>query len=268
MNAERVKSFGQYLTPAWVADELVKRYFGDLTSSDVVIEPTCGDGAFLGAIPAHVQAIGVEIDLVLAERARANTGRPVIVGDFCSIPLDVEPTVIIGNPPFKLGVIDKILLRSHSMLPEGGRVGFILPAYAFQTAGRVTRYSEHWSITQEMIPRNIYQGLSKPLVFALFSKDKCRKLFGFALYHETADVQKLSKEYRDVITTCGGSIWLRAVQLAITKLGGEADLQSIYTEFEGKRPTQTKFWREQIRKVLRQYDEIFSSKGSGRYALA
>jgi site-specific DNA-methyltransferase (adenine-specific) len=196
-----------------------------------------------------------------------NTGREIIVGDFCSVPLNVEPTVIIGNPPFELGVIDKILARSHSMLQDGGRVGFILPAYAFQTAARVSGYADNWSISQEMIPRNIYEGLSKPLIFALFLKDKRRKLFGFALYHEAADVQKLPKDYRDCITSGGGSVWLNVLKLVINRLGGKADLQAIYTELEGKRPTQTKFWREQIRKVLRQHVDVFTAQGDGMYSL-
>lgn len=269
MSAAHVKQLGQYLTPVWAAEALVERHFADLSASDVVLEPTCGAGAFLGAIPSHVHAIGVEIDPLLAEQAKLNTGRQVIVGDFCTVPLDVEPTVVIGNPPFKLGVIDKILDRAHYMLPEGGRVGLILPSFSFQTAGRVMRYSESWSIMQEMIPRNIFTGgLSKPLVFALFSKDKQRKLFGFALYHEARDVQQLPKDYREYIQAGGGPVWLNAILAVLKKLGGMAELQAIYKEFEGKRPTETKFWREQIRKVLRQYQDVFLRKGEGVYALA
>lgn len=269
MSAEgdRVRRLSQYLTPVWVAEALVERHFSNLSSSDLVIEPTCGRGAYLGAIPAYVPAMGVDIDPAMAEEARINTGRDVLVGDFRTVPLDVTPTVILGNPPFDLAVVDGILQRSHSLLPEGGRVGFLLPAYAFQTAARVARYADQWSLMQEMIPRNIYQGLRLPLVFALFVKEPHRKMIGFALYREASDVQQLPKEYRQAISAGSGPVWLTAVRAVLEQLGGEADLHSIYSEFEGKRPTRTKFWREQIRKVLGQYVEVFAVTGAGRYAL-
>jgi len=267
MNAEHVKKFGQYLTPVWAAEAIVERHFSNLTTKDVVVEPTCGAGAFLGVIPPQISAVGVEIDPLLAEMARKNTGREVIVGDFCKVSLDVEPTVIIGNPPFSISLIDQILNRAHFMLPEGGRVGFLLPAYMFQTANHVVSLAEQWSIMQEMLPRNFYPNLSKPLVFAQFIKDKRRQLFGFALYYETADVQKLPNGFRDAITAGGGPVWVRAVKAVMEKLGGEADLQEIYNEIEGKRPTKTNFWRPQIRKVVRENTDVFTWVGRGRYAL-
>lgn len=204
----------------------------------------------------------------MVEAARANTGREVILGDFASVPLNIEPTVVLGNPPFNLVTVDRILNRAHTMLPMGGRVGFILPTYAFQTASRVTDYAKRWSMYQEMIPRNLFPGSEYPLVFAIFSKDRFRRLVGFALYREASDIQQLPKEYRDTLQAGGGPVWLNTVRKAIGNLGGEADLPSIYGEIEGRRPTRTKFWREQIRKVLRQHADVFKPVSCGRYALA
>lgn len=172
----RIKELGQYPTPVWVAEAIVERYFFDLEASDCVVEPSCGPGAFLAAIPRQVAAIGVEIDALIAEEARRNTGRPVLQGDFQSVRLDIQPTVIIGNPPFNMKLVDGFLNRAHELLPEGGKCGFILPSFAFQTASRVSAYAERWSLMQEMIPRNIFRGLSLPLVFAIFSKDRKRKM--------------------------------------------------------------------------------------------
>ena len=45
-----------------------------LSSSDLVVEPSCGAGAFLKAIPDEVPVVGVKIDPELAEIARQNTG--------------------------------------------------------------------------------------------------------------------------------------------------------------------------------------------------
>lgn len=263
-----IKQLGQYPTPVWVAEALVERHFASLGRDSCVIEPSCGPGAFLGAVPAHVPAVGVEIDPFMAAQARENTGRDVLVGDFRTVELDLQPTLILGNPPFDMRLIDGFLDRAHRMLPEGGQVGFVLPAYAFQTAARVAGYAERWSLAQEMIPRNIYPGLSLPLVFAIFGKDRRRTLIGFALYRETAAVHRLAKPYRELLASGGGAVWRRVIRLALERLGGEADLQEIYREIEGYRPTSTPFWREQIRKVIRSHGCGCVPISRGRYGLA
>lgn len=263
-----VQELGQYPTPVWVAEALVARYFSKLDRSDVVIEPSCGPGAFLSAIPREVRAVGVEIDPRVAAIARRNTGREVITGDFRNVELNFTPTAIIGNPPFNMDVIDGFLERAYRMLPEGGRVGMILPTTAFQTASRVVEYNKRWSLSQELIPKNIYPRLSLPLLFAMFSKDRKRTLVGFALYGETLDVQMLPKAYRAAMSAGGGPIWKNVVDHALQRLGGEATLKQIYDEVEGARPTSNKFWREKIRQTLRVYDDRFQPLGDGRYALA
>lgn len=73
--AERSAAYlGQFPTPAWAAEALVRENLADLSSNDFVLEPTCGPGRFLAAVPAHVEAVGVEIDPVLAQQARTATG--------------------------------------------------------------------------------------------------------------------------------------------------------------------------------------------------
>ena len=117
-----------YPTPLWVAHAIVERHFPHLDRSDMLLEPSCGGGRFLQAIPEHVPALGVELDPSLAEEARGITGRTIITGDFRTVPLSIKPTAIIGNPPFEVDLIEEMLERSHRLLPEGGRVGFLLPA--------------------------------------------------------------------------------------------------------------------------------------------
>jgi site-specific DNA-methyltransferase (adenine-specific) len=263
--ASRQHELGQYPTPVYVAEALVDRYFADLGTEDVVWEPSCGPGSFLEAIPAHVPAFGTEIDPELAERARRNTGREVITGDYRTVELVLQPTAIIGNPPFRMSLVDALLERAHQALPEGGRMGLILPVYAFQTAARVSGYARRWGIEQTLIPRNIYPGLQCPLCFAVFSKDRRRTLIGFALYDEAAAVQRLSARYQRLFTDPGeGSLWGRVIEEALVSLGGEGSLEDIYREVEGRRPTDNRFWREQIRKVARRH---FPRAGRGRYRL-
>lgn len=262
---DQKKKLGQYPTPAWVAEALVQRHFPRLNRSDCIIEPSCGPGSFLAAVPDHVPAIGIDIDPAMAQAARQHTGREVLVGDFQTIPLDVQPTLILGNPPFNMKLVDGFLDRAHTLLPEGGKVAFILPTFAFQTASRVARYAERWSLMQEMIPRNIYPGLSLPLIFALLSKDRRRTMVGFALYRETADVLELPLPYRDALAASCGPAWRVVVETALERLGGAAHVQDIYSELERDRPTRTKFWREKIRQTLRRYTESFIPLGKGRY---
>jgi hypothetical protein len=259
----------QYFTPVWVAQALVERHFAALDSTDGVIEPSCGPGAFLRAIPAHVPAVGVEMDPVQAARARAATGRPVIEGDFRTVPIDFQPTAIIGNPPFRGALIDAFLGRCHELLPEGGRVGLILPAYAFRTASRVVDLTERWSVAQEMLPRSAFSyRMREPLMFALFSKDRRRVMVGFALFAEERDRQCLGKPYRDLLSKATGSAWRAVCRLALERLGGAADLPAIYAELERNRPSRTEWWREKIRQTLRVYPGDFVAVAAGQYRLA
>lgn len=261
-----VRELDQYPTPLWVAEALVARHFPDLDSGDCVLEPACGPGRFLRAIPAHVPAVGVELDPALAAAARRATGREVITGDFTEVALDLRPTALIGNPPFRLALIDQFLARAYRLLPSGGRCGFILPAYMFQTAARVARYNADWGLTQEMIPRNIYPGLKLPLMFALFAKDRQQMMVGLALYHEAAQVQAMHRDYQAILREGGrtGSLWRDLVAAALHNLKGRAHLSAIYAELKFNRPRTNRAWKEQIRKVARQH---FTALGEGWYAL-
>lgn len=258
----------QWFTPYWVAEALLERHFRHLNSRDVILEPSCGTGSFLKAIPAHVEAFGVEIDPAIAAVARADSGRLVLVGDFRTVEIPLEPTAVIGNPPFSAELIDGFLARCHELLPRGATVGFLLPAYFLQTARRVTGYAERWSITTEMIPRNLFPRLREALTFATFVKDRRRLLVGMALYREAVDVAAMSGEYRELFRATRGETWAAVCSVALRNLRGEADLPSIYAEVEGHRHTLTKFWREKVRQTLRVYPDRFKPLGAGRYALA
>ncbi len=260
------KDLGQFPTPVWFAERVVEKYFPTLDRSDLVLEPSCGAGAFLHALPAHVPALGVEWDPQFADQARRETGRRVITGDFRAVAIDVQPTAIVGNPPFKLDLIEDFLSRAHQLLPDGGRCGFILPAYTFQTAARVCRLAERWSIAQDLIPRNVFHRLSVPLVFAMFSKDRQRTLIGFALYQDAHDVLQMPAEYRDALAA-GAGVWRRLLLVALRRLGGRARLAEIYAEVEGKRPGNGQWWREKVRQTLRVYASDFAALGDGQYQL-
>lgn len=252
----------QWFTPRWVAEAIVERHYGDLDMGDCVLEPSCGPGSFLHALPQHVDAIGVEIDPVLAERARRATGREVITGDFLEVEIKRQVTHVIGNPPFDAAMIHGFLGRAHDLLPDGGTCGFLLPAYVLQTSSKVLAMNEKWSMSQELMPRNIFPRLKLPLVFTMFRKDRVRTLVGFFLYREAADVRALPREVRAALAADGvGSVWRRAVRAAFLRLGRtKATLAELYATVE--RPTKNEFWREAVRRTLQVYRE-FRSAGAG-----
>jgi hypothetical protein len=262
--------FGQYMTPLWIAEAIIERYFSDLDHGAAVIEPSCGDGRFLDAFRSlrpDIDTVGVEIDPVLA-RIAAEKGHNVRTGDFTDIDIDLIPDAIVGNPPFEAKIIDQFLAKSYTMLRPGGRAGFILPAYYFQTASSVEAMRRRWSISAEQIPRSIFPGLRALLTFAIFSKDKQRSMVGFAFYETAAAVQRFAHRYRELVTAGNSrarvSVWRQVVSTALQSLGGEADLALIYAEIEGKRPTPNPFWKEKVRQIV-QRDCTRTARG--RYAI-
>lgn len=260
----RQHELGQWMTPDWAALLLVDRYFANLTAADRVVEPSCGRGAFLRAIPPHVPAVGVEIDPLLAAVAEQQSGRPVIVGDFRVADLPFAPTALIGNPPFRLSVIEGFLERAWQLLPDEGRVGLIIPCCVLQTASTVERLAARWSVRQDMMPRNLFHRLSLPICFAMLTKGTKRGLVNFALYHELAAVNRLRARYRTLLAEGERSVWGAVTRAALEALGGCADLSAIYREIEGNRPTTNAFWQAKVRQTLQR---IAIRVGAGRWAL-
>jgi site-specific DNA-methyltransferase (adenine-specific) len=244
------RELGQFFTPEWVAQALVERYYPDLGMCDRLVEPSCGDGAFLRVLPDHVQVVGVEIDPDMAERARQCSGRPVVVGDFATAELPFSPTLVLGNPPFRQQTIQQFLDRAWELLPDEGGVGFILPAFAFQTSSTVDRLAQRWHMQQDMLPRNVFPRLMAPLCFARLTKGRKRGLVGFALYHEAAAVARLQARYRALLAQGERSVWAAVTRAAMEALGGTATLPQIYREVEGSRPTTNRYWQEKVRQTL------------------
>jgi len=260
----------QYFTPEWAAEELVGRYFPALGAKDLVIEPACGRGSFLKAVPPEAEAIGVEIDPDTAALARENTGRHVIVGDFASqyLPLPTA-SAVVGNPPFDMATFDKILRRSHQLLPDEARCGFILPAYALQTPSRLLRWQRHWSVSQTLLPRTIFQRSRLPLLFVLFEKG-CgpRLLVGFTLYHEAHEIHGMPGWARQLLTYSAGQrkTWRAVVDVALRKIGGRGTLTEIYSAMQHRsdRASDNQWWKDKVRQVLQLH---FKRVGPAEFAL-
>lgn len=253
------ESLNQYFTPAWAAEMLVNHYYPTLSSNDVVFDIGCGDGRFLKALPDQVEAYGFEIDPAMAESARKHTGRQVLVGDFTELPFPAKPTLFLGNPPFEMDTVNKLLERAYDALDYNQECGFLLPVYFFQTADTVLDYNKHWTLKHDLLPRNLFQGMIKPLMFARFIKEKTTTMVGMFLYDETSAVLKLAKRFRTLFigNESRNNLWGEVVEKALLELGGTGTLDQIYKLIEGNRPTGNANWKQQVRKqLLMNYNRI------------
>ncbi|PNG49069.1 MULTISPECIES: class I SAM-dependent methyltransferase [unclassified Variovorax] len=261
----------QWFTPAWAAEGIVEEAFGWLQAGDRVAEPSCGDGAFLCALPGSLDVVGVEIDPVQAERARRASGRHVIVGDFLEVPVEDLGRVqaVIGNPPFQSDTVAAFLRKSHEILEEGGQAGFILPAYILQTSSSVERLHALFSIKQAMIPRNLFPGLSLPLCFATFTKERQRRLHGFMLYREAQEIAAIERRWRLEVASGRDSrgVWFPVVREIFRTLGGSAGLEQIYSSIQAVRPTSNPHWRAKVRQVVQRHASAFERTAPGQYQL-
>jgi len=114
------RALGQWFTAAPIAD-LALAALAPIAPGARVIDPTCGDGAFLAAAAAAgLRAVtGVEIDREAAAQARARVPGATIVDGDALAPGLVERLgmfdVAIGNPPWvRAGRIDPAIKRARA----------------------------------------------------------------------------------------------------------------------------------------------------------
>lgn len=264
--SDRDPNLSQFFTPTWAAEMLVRRHFAGLGPRDTVLEPSCGDGRFLMAIPPDVDAFGVELDPRQAARAVENTGREVIVGDFRTATLPRRPTVVIGNPPFETEVFRGMLDRCYDLLEYGGRAGFLLPVYMFQTSSVVMDYQRRWSLSQELLPRDLFEKISMPIMWATFVKERRTVMSGLSLYAERAALADMHRDMRRLMVgnEATAHCWRDVVRLALEACGGRATLSQLYTCIEGNRPSANPWWREKVRQIAGKH---FVRVQVGEYAL-
>lgn len=265
------KNLNAYFTPTWAAELLWDRFAAPLKPK-LVCEPSCGTGNMLQAIPEEIEAYGIEIHQDLARVAKTNTNRQVLLGSFLEVPLHPDTDLFFGNPPFNLDLIEGLLDRAARLCKTGTRFAMVLPAFAFQTASRVCRLNEKWTIGQTALPRNFFPGIREPLLFGEFSLDPKPFLINLFLYHETEKVRSLPKWLQEKLTGAhaqalsrkGG--WRVAAEAAVEYLGSRFSLKDLYSFFASpdSRPSSNQHWREKIRQTVARSG--YRSLGDGFYA--
>ena len=81
-------NLGQVQTPFHIVTDMMSL----MKNSGSILEPSCGDGAFLNQLPKH--AIGIEIDSNVIKNENAKNL------DFFSFDVKEKFDTIIGNPPY------------------------------------------------------------------------------------------------------------------------------------------------------------------------
>ncbi len=163
---ENLRKKGQFWTPDWVAEAMVDYVFGD--KGGVLFDPAVGAGAFFRAakVIAHEKKLqyslsGMDIDSNALDEA-IQYGLPkediknVKIGDFIFQSPKDKLSAIVANPPYirhhrisletkeklkrlsmesagilldgRAGLHIYFLIRALTLLEEGGRLAFIMPA--------------------------------------------------------------------------------------------------------------------------------------------
>lgn len=151
------KQLGAWYTPGVLVDAVVEAvavHVERLSPGRVVrvLDPACGDGRFLAAAAAALNARGLRVELTGVDVDRealalAAPGARLLHGDALSMPWDRDFDVVVGNPPFlnqlavrttrggssRFGggpyadVAAEFLALSVRLVPAGGVVGLVLP---------------------------------------------------------------------------------------------------------------------------------------------
>jgi adenine-specific DNA-methyltransferase len=168
-----------------------------------------------------------------------------------------RPTLILGNPPYKVALFEQFLARAADLLPDNGRCGFLLGTQMLQTPNTVLRWNETWTLDQRMVPRTLFPRAIRPLVFVMFTKERrTRMLGGFALYRAAAEVSDMRGQIKLLLIDGAGpgrSCWRAVVEWALAQCGGKAKLDELYHAIEPKRPTSNTWWREKVRQTLQRH---------------
>lgn len=137
-------------------------------------------------------------------------------------------------------------------MDDGGQVGLILPAHRLSHARPMQDIMEQWSVSQDLLPKTLFPGVTWPVVFAMFVKEQVRRFRGFFLFDECTAVGRAPENVRMVLVKGARrkGVWRAVIEEAIKSLGGKASLDQIYSYIQGRKPKPIPTWQATIRREL------------------
>ena len=218
---EHRRTFGQFFTPDPVVACCYALVAGCLPSAPRIVDPACGDGAFLRYAAAHALAApadltGCDVDAVLVG-ALVDRG---LAGVWCADGLEAANLpggvfdLVVGNPPFgvttsargprPLPSEARFLLRAIELARPGGYIALVLPSGVLAnqrlTALRAELLAQCTLLAAIALPRATFQraGTSAACSIVLLRKAPvpAGHLAFFALADTLADLPALERSYR------------------------------------------------------------------------
>lgn len=145
----RTNTKDQYYTKDSVAQSCVAKIVSIFEASDYQwVEPSAGNGAFLKAVPANVDLIGIDLEPKAVGIQK---------GDFLEwTPATEKPRIFFGNPPFgRQGSLAKAFIKHAAKYAE--IIAFILPrSFVKPSMSRVFPLKFH-CILSEDLEKNAFQ---------------------------------------------------------------------------------------------------------------
>jgi hypothetical protein len=156
----------------YTTEEVVKssmstiRKFVSISPSDLIIEPSAGDGAFMKEIE-HANVIGIDIQ---------PENDDIVECDFFKfdVPRNYDKIHVIGNPPFGKNGSMALKFLKHSMT-FAESVSFVLPR-SFKKESFLMRIPSHFELVhQEDVPKNSFlvkgERYDVPCVFQIWKRN-------------------------------------------------------------------------------------------------
>ncbi|NOK79487.1 MAG: hypothetical protein GFH27_549279n342 [Chloroflexi bacterium AL-W] len=214
------RTFGQFFTPDVVVTCCYQLLRGRLPSSPHIVDPACGDGAFLRyaaqhGIAAPDELFGCDVDVALVQTLHANGLHQVQCVDGLapqSLPAHAFD-LVVGNPPFGIATRTQgasplasevqFLLRAIDIVRPGGYIALVLPNGVL--ANRRLQ-SVRASILQQCtlqaviaLPRETFRDTGTNAACSIVVLHKAPFIHGhqifFALAHDLDDLSTITAAY-------------------------------------------------------------------------
>jgi hypothetical protein len=215
------RTYGQFFTPEPVVACCYQLCAASLPAMPQIVDPACGDGAFLRYAASHAIAdrdriSGCDLDPALAD-ALAAWGLPRVHQadglDPASLP-DASFDLVIGNPPYGVGGARnggtapasevRFLLRALALARPGGQVALVLPSGVLANerlrALRADLLARHTLLAVIGLPRDTFRhtGTSAACSIVLLrnTPPPPDHMVFFALPERLADLPGVATAYR------------------------------------------------------------------------